>query len=126
MTKRKKEILHDAVVRRFADRMRELRVARGMTQAQLAGKAEVSVAYVGRLERGGGAPGVDLVARLALALGTTTSDMLPEEPSPDLRAVLREQARLLFRDVVETQDQALLSLLVQLLNRLSQTASGDD
>jgi transcriptional regulator with XRE-family HTH domain len=122
----KKHIQHDAIVRRFGDRLRSIRASRGMTQAELAEKAEVSVAYVGRLERGGAAPGIDLVSRLAVALGTTAADLLPEATTSNALAVLREQAQKLFDALVRMEDEATLSLLAQLLARLSQTASSDD
>ena len=46
--------------------------------------------YIWRLESGGAAPGIDLVARLARAMGTTTYDLMPTAASPDTMAVLRD------------------------------------
>ncbi len=66
------------------------------------------------------APGVDLVARLAAALGTTAPDLLPASPSPDAAAVLREQCRRLFEGLVRAEDEATLSLLAQLLARMAE------
>jgi len=63
MVRPRKEIDHDEIVRRFGNRLREVRLSMGMTQAELARRADVSVAYVGRLERGRAAPGIDLLAR---------------------------------------------------------------
>jgi transcriptional regulator with XRE-family HTH domain len=125
MPQSKKRIEHDEIVRRFGGRLREVRQSRGMTQAELAGLAEVSTAYVGRLERGGAAPGIDLVARRAKALGTTAADLLPAAPPPDTEAVLREQARRRFDALIRTEDRATLALLAQLLARLSETTSPD-
>src|SRR5690242_9407373 len=104
----KKTIQHDEVVLRFGDRLREVRLSRGMTQAELAGQANVSTAYVGRLERGKAAPGIDLVARLAQALGSTAADLLTTSARPEAAAVLRQQARRLFDALVRTEDQAVL------------------
>jgi transcriptional regulator with XRE-family HTH domain len=126
MGKQKKQIEHDEIVRRFGNRLREIRTSRGMTQAELAEQANVSTAYVGRLERGGAAPGIDLVEKLARALGATAADMLPAAETPDPGAVLREQARRLFDALVQTEDQATLSLLTQILARLTQTTSIGD
>jgi transcriptional regulator with XRE-family HTH domain len=120
---KQKEIQHDPIVQRFANRLREVRMSRGMTQADLAEKANVSTAYVGRLERGLAAAGIDLVARLADALGTTPADLLPSAETPDAVAVLREQNRHLFNALLETKDEAVLSLLAQLLARLAETAT---
>jgi len=65
-------IVQDVAMRLFAARLREVRVSRGMTQVELGRRAHVTASYVWRLESGGAAPGIDLVARLARALGTTS------------------------------------------------------
>lgn len=126
MAKAKKEIQHHEIVGRFGEKLRQVRVQRGMSQAQLAEQAQVSVAYVGRLERGGAAPGIDLVAKLASALGCKAAELMPDEDQPDARGVLREQARRRFDALVEKADEGTLSLLSQLLARLSETTSSPD
>ena len=89
--KKPQQINHDPIVARFGQRLRELRVSRGLTQAQLAERAEVSVSYITRLEAGSYAPGIDLVQKLAVALGITAADLLPAaDPPPDAVAALRE------------------------------------
>lgn len=110
-------IRHAGVVERFAARLRELRLARGMTQADLAERASVTPNYVGKLENAGAAPGIDLVERLAVALGVATADLLQPAVPPDPKPVLREQAQKLF-DRVAKDDQAL-TFLVPLLARLA-------
>ena len=85
---------------RFGQRLRELRLARGMSQAELARQAEVTTNYVSRLEGGGAAPGIDLVARLALALGVPVADLLPTTPALDDLAVTRQQAKKLFDELL--------------------------
>ena len=119
MARRRQPIQHDPVVRRFAARLRELRRAAGLTQADLARAAHVTVTYVGRLENVGAAPGIDLVARLAQALGVGLTDLLPATDPPDRDAVLRAQARRLFDGLVVSADRETLQLLVPLLGRLS-------
>src|SRR5437016_5255874 len=96
MAKRRKErIEQDEAVRLFAARLREVRRSRGLTQAELGRRATVTSSYIWRLESGGAAPGIDLVARLAAALGTTSHDLMPVTAPPDTMAVLRDQARQL-------------------------------
>jgi transcriptional regulator with XRE-family HTH domain len=85
-------------LRLFGERLREVRLSRGMTQAELARQALVSAAYVGRLEGGGAAPGIDLVDRLARALGVQMSDLLPSSGPADTLEVLRAQAQRLFEE----------------------------
>jgi transcriptional regulator with XRE-family HTH domain len=123
MAKRKARIRHAEVVRLFAARLRELRHSRGLTQAELARQAHVTVSYIGRLEAGGAAPGIDLVDRLAHALGTTLADLLPTAASPDTLGVLQERARRLFEDLLRAADRETLQMLNPLLARLVE-ASG--
>jgi transcriptional regulator with XRE-family HTH domain len=119
MPPKKTRIDHADVVRRFADRLKEVRLALGLTQAEVARRAQVTVNYVGRLEAAGAAPGIDLLDRLAAALGTTAADLLPAGPSPDTADLLRQEARRLFEALVETADRDTLRLLVPLLARLN-------
>src|SRR5690242_5583504 len=101
MAKRKARIEHAEIVRLFAARLREVRHSRGLTQAELARQAHVTVSYIGRLESAGAAPGIDLVDRLARALGTTVADLLPTTAPSDTLAVLRDQARRLFESLLQ-------------------------
>ena len=116
--KARKEIEHAGIVLRFGARLRELRNSRGMTQADLAHQAHVTASYVWRLESGGAAPGIDLLDRLATALGTTAADLLPASEPPDSLPVLRDQARKLFETLMVEGDRETLLLLNPLLNRL--------
>ena len=119
MAKRKKQKIAQAEsVRLFAGRLRQVRLSRGMTQAELAHRARVSEAYIGRLERAEGAPGIDLVDRLATALGTTSADLLPTSSPPEMEAVLQDQARHLFESLLRSADRDTLALLCPLLRLL--------
>ena len=114
-------IKHDDVVRRFGERLREVRRSRGMTQARLAELAEVTVGYISRVESGnGGAVGLDLLARLAAALGSTVADLVPTTEAPDTDGTLRTEIRRLTASLLESADRDTLLLLSQLLSRLSQ------
>src|SRR5947209_1663834 len=95
MPQKKKTIRHDEIVARFAQRLRELRLAGGMSQAELARQAEVTTNYISRLEGGGAAPGIDLVARLALALGLPIAELLPTTTlvGDDMAANRRQASR---------------------------------
>jgi transcriptional regulator with XRE-family HTH domain len=121
MGKRKKQKITQAEsVHLFAGRLREIRISRGMTQAELAHQARISEAYIGRLERAEGAPGIDLVDRLAKALGAVTADLLPTAAPPDTLAVLKSQARDLFDSLLQTADREALVLLNPLLRLLAE------
>src|SRR4051812_798237 len=96
MPSRKRAVRQAEIVDLFGHRLRQVRLSRGMTQAELARQAHVTVSYIWRLESGGAAPGIDLVDRLAKALGTMVADLLVTASQPDTLAVLREQAKRLF------------------------------
>jgi transcriptional regulator with XRE-family HTH domain len=117
---RKKRVQQADVVRHFAAKLKELRRNRGYSQAALAEAASVSVSYVTRLENGLVAPGIDLVARLATALGVAITDLLPSTPPTDPADVLKRQARQLFDALVDGADRELLQMICPLLARLSE------
>lgn len=117
---RKKRVQQADVVQHFAARLKELRRSRGYSQAALAEAASVSTSYVTRLENGLVAPGIDLVARLAVALGVAVTDLLPSTPPTDPTDVLRRQARQLFDNLVAGADRELLLMVCPLLARLTE------
>jgi len=61
-------------------RVRQLRLATGLTQAELAERVEAAPETVSRVERGKLAPSADLVERIATALGVKTDDVLSRKP----------------------------------------------
>jgi transcriptional regulator with XRE-family HTH domain len=61
---------------KFGERVRELRLKRGMTQAQLAETADMTAIYVSYLEHGHNVPSLTIIIRLANALGMKASDLL--------------------------------------------------
>lgn len=120
MSKRKKQqVKHAEIVQRFSRALRTQRLSAGMTQAELARQSHVTTSYVTRLERAMSAPGIDLVDRLAQALGCTVSDLLPTADPPDQTAVLRDQVRRLSEALANESDAATLSLVAQVLARIS-------
>ena len=118
MPTRKRRVRHAEIVTVFAGRLRTLRVSRGMTQAELARQAHVTTSYIWRLENGSSAPGIDLVERLANALGTTAGDLISSGDKPDTFAALKSQAERLFAAFTHSADQEDLLMLNPLLARL--------
>jgi transcriptional regulator with XRE-family HTH domain len=124
MPQNRKRIQHDEIVERFGLKLKELRLSRGMSQGELAGQAHVTTNYISRLEKGGAAPGIDLVARLAVALGVQIADLLPMTPGHDDLEVTRKQARKLFDELLRSEDRAVMLVLTQVLARLNEATSG--
>jgi transcriptional regulator with XRE-family HTH domain len=67
----------DEFKRRFGQRLRELRQARGLSQEKLAEQADLSVTYVSSLERGRYNPSLRNLMKLARALGCRVEDLTP-------------------------------------------------
>ena len=61
-----------------AANVRRLRVERKLTQEQLAHDAEIDLTYLGGIERGRRNPSVEVLGRIALALGCYPSELLTE------------------------------------------------
>ena len=61
--------------------------------------------------------GIDLVARLAKALETSISDLLPEAETPDSLPLLKEQVEKLT-ETLKAADRDTMPLIVPLLARL--------
>jgi transcriptional regulator with XRE-family HTH domain len=116
--RRRARIARPEVVRQFAERLREVRRTAGLTQRQLADAAHLSEGYVARLEAGDTSPGLDLMSRLAAALGVPLTDLLPAATPPAPLDALRQQARSLCEEVVTSADRATLTLLTSFLARL--------
>jgi transcriptional regulator with XRE-family HTH domain len=65
----------------FGQRLRELRVERGISQDGLARRASVHPTAIGRMERGGREPRLTTILRLARALQAQPGELLDEQPA---------------------------------------------
>jgi transcriptional regulator with XRE-family HTH domain len=65
----------------FRSSLRQSRRSRGLTQAQLAEAADLSLEMIGRLERGLTAPSLETVAALAAALHVAPAVLFGAEPT---------------------------------------------
>ena len=61
--------------------LRRLRAARGVSIEQLAGEADVDESHVARIERATVNPSVDVLDRLAGALGVRFAELVVEPPA---------------------------------------------
>lgn len=55
--------------------IRRLRLSRGLTQEELAGRSDIDMRYLGGIERGQENPTVAVVGRIATSLGTHPSEL---------------------------------------------------
>ena len=120
MPTRKPTVRQNAIVQAFAERLKSLRAARNMTQRELATKAQITFSYISRLEAGGAAPGLDLLQKLAQALGANIADLLP---SSEAGAVDREEVKKLFDALLPKAGPETLSMLAMFLTRLAESST---
>jgi transcriptional regulator with XRE-family HTH domain len=60
----------------FAGNLRRLRHAKGVSQEDLAYTADVNRSYLSKLEKGVSYPGLEIIAKLAGALGVEPAELL--------------------------------------------------
>lgn len=85
----------------FADRLKQLRKQRDLSQAQLAEAVGVHQNHIGRYERGESQPSADALRRLADALGVSTDYLI--EGTSDEAAKARFEDRDLLRQFQEVE-----------------------
>lgn len=64
------------------DRIQQLRRSLGLSIRALAKRADVSVAYLSKLEQGDANPTVAILGKIAAALGVPVDDLLDSSPPP--------------------------------------------
>ncbi len=69
----------------FADNLRKRRKAAGLSQEELAHMADIERAYVSQLERRLNSPTIDMLAKLAGAIGVSPYELLLPPPRKQRR-----------------------------------------
>ncbi len=72
------------VMQATAERIRQLRRQRDLSQEELALRSGVNTVYYGQIERGQKCPTVDILYRIASGLGIPLSDLLRFDAPPDI------------------------------------------
>lgn len=86
--------------------LQQHRLLRGLTQAEVAEVADLSLKYVGEIERGEANTTLEVLERLAVAVGWNPMDTVE-----GLREPLSEGVRLLLLDEVEDMTRRLQNML---------------
>jgi len=63
------------IQKQFGDRVRELRLSKGLSQEELAFRVNIHRTYIGGIERGERNPSLKNIATIANALGVTLSEL---------------------------------------------------
>lgn len=79
----------------FGERMKQIRQNKGMTQNQLAVKANISRVAIGNYERGDRQPNIDITKKIADALGVPVADLAGWSAFDDQYPFLADEVKLL-------------------------------
>lgn len=60
-----------------AKKIREIRLKKGLTQADVAKRADADTNYYAKVERGEATPSMNMLEKIIKALGAKSSDVLP-------------------------------------------------
>jgi transcriptional regulator with XRE-family HTH domain len=93
-------------------RVRELRKKRGLTQEQLAEKANVDVKYLGNIERGKENPTIGILEKLAEALSVKLHQILDFEHELQGERLLRRHIAQILDRCDERELQRILRLVI--------------
>ena len=63
------------IQKQFGDRVRELRLSKGLSQEELAFRVKIHRTYIGGIERGERNPSLKNIVAIANALGVTLSEL---------------------------------------------------
>ena len=72
----------------FGERLRHVRKRRGLTQEELANRADLAGPYISDMERGLKVPSLTTVLRLAMALACKVTDLVGVFDKTDLPSIL--------------------------------------
>lgn len=94
--------------RMMGERIRKQRISNKMTQENLAEKANISVSFLGQIERGDRKPSLETVVNIANSLGVTVDQLLsdsykiaPKSLVDELAFLVREKSEHEIRTVIE-------------------------
>jgi transcriptional regulator with XRE-family HTH domain len=107
----------------FADRLRELRQARGLTQARLAELLDTSPRVYNRWETGSALPRLDTLVQLADLLEVSLDELVGREEVEEHELRLRNpKLHELYREIdrLSDEDQKALVILLDSLVKRSQ------
>lgn len=103
-------------IRKFiGSRIRALRKAKGLTQAQLAEALECDSAAISRYERGTTPPDSEQLLQLAATLGVSPIDILPTQSDVTRETVRKLRAKLIEK-IYRVENPLLLEQLLKAIS----------
>lgn len=103
--------------RLLGERIKKERIENNLTQERLAERANLSVSFLGQIERGDRKPSLETVVNIANALGVTADLLLQDSYKKMARPVSFKQATgtvdFLLKETAETDFEAAMAELAQ-------------
>lgn len=99
----------------FAQRLRELRRQKGLSQTELGKLAELHYTHIGRFERGTSLPGSETLKRLASSLDVTSDYLLEGTPNQAAKARVKDRELLtLFQEIEQlpAEDKEVIKIFL--------------
>lgn len=108
----------------IGQRIRETRIDRGMSQAELAFAAELSEPHVSRIEQGKQKMYLDTFVRVIEAL-QVSADYILRSDVPEVNAMYQKEFTDLFIDCTPTEMETLLNIIRQLKSTIRNQKNSD-
>lgn len=94
------------------ERIRELRTTKGLSQEQLALRAEITTTYLGLIERNLKNPTIKIMEQLCFALGISLAEFFSFAPKlPSFSDTLSEQILFQFSNRTQEEKQLILQII---------------
>jgi transcriptional regulator with XRE-family HTH domain len=119
----KKVISHAPVVKHVAAHIKAARKQRALSQAELARRAGISLSYLARVELGRSSIGVDMLGRIADAIGVPPDSLLRGVSVTEDSASLKQDIENRLLSVLKFDDDATNRSLLMILNHCFQSLS---
>ena len=111
-------------LREIGERVKQARLARGLSQADLAEKLNMSVTYLSKIENGRNVMSITVLVKISDALNVSTDWLLRNETHRSQECTMAELEEL-CKDCNSTELNALLKLLQQMKETLRNVKKED-
>ena len=102
------------IAKGFPERLKQIRQSRGWSQGQVAKKIEADVQQISKYERGVIFPTVDMMLRLAKAMGVSLDYLLCGEDEIDLSKIPNQELAKRFESVGQLPDKEQEAIIIMI------------
>jgi len=106
------------IVRQIGDNIRNIRKSKGLSQEQLALRAEINASYMGQVERGEKNPTIDVLGKIAFALHTPLEQLVSlhsSDPMEDHDTIYAEKISHQLNGLSLKEQEVIYKLVKQMV-----------